>query len=356
MPIETTLWNINEGLKSVAFTSPDTEMDLEDILFKKIEIIDPNLLIIGRQVPTSFGGRIDILSIDVDGNLCVIELKRDKTPREVVAQVLDYASWIQGLAIEEIKDIFRQQNHDLEIEQKFAEQFNVELPETINENHRMIIVASELDDSTERILHYLNESYGVPINVTFFRYFKDGQNKYLSRTWLVDPEISEQQSKKSKIREAWNHQDFYVSFGVDRYRDWEDARKYGFVSAGHGEWYSRTLKQLFIGARVFAYIPHEGYVGAGRVVDTVKPVKEFNVNMNGAEKPVLECNLNTPDMRNDVDNLELSEYLVKVEWIKTVSREKAYKIAGLFANQNTVCKLRSQFTLDKLISFFDLKE
>ena len=356
MPIETTLWNVNEGLKSVTFTSPDTEMDLEDILFKKVEIINPNLFIIGRQVQTSFGGRIDILTMDIDGNLCVIELKRDKTPREVVAQVLDYASWIQELTIEDIKEIFRQHNHDIEIEQRFSEQFKTELPETINENHCMIIVASELDASTERILHYLNEIYEVPINVVFFRYFKDGANKYLSRTWLVDPSLIEQQSKKSKIREAWNQRDFYVSFGADLYRDWEDARKYGFVSAGHGEWYSRTLKQLFIGARVFAYIPHEGYVGVGKVVDTVKPVKDFIVEVNGVEKPILECELNTPDMRNDIDDPELSEYLIKVEWIKTISRDEAYKEPGLFANQNTVCKLRNRFTLEKLFIFFELED
>ncbi len=204
MPIETTLWNINEGLKPVTFTAPDTEMDLEDMLFKKIEIIDPNLLIVGRQVTTDFGGRIDILAMDVDGDLCVIELKREKTPREVVAQVLDYASWIQNLPVERIKDIFRQNNHDLDIEQKFSEQFDAELPEIINENQRLIIVASELDASTERILHYLNETYGVPINVVFFRYFRDGTNKFLSRTWMVDPNLIEQQSKKSKTRETWN--------------------------------------------------------------------------------------------------------------------------------------------------------
>lgn len=356
MPLETTIWNINDGLKPITFSAPDTEMDLEANIFKRIEIIDPNLLIIGRQVTTDFGGRIDILAMDVDGDLCVIELKKEKTPREVVAQVLDYASWIQNLTAERIKDIFRQNNHDLDIEQKFFEQFDTELPEIINENHRLIIVASELDASTERILHYLNETFGVPINVVFFRYFKDGTNRFLSRTWMVDPNIIEQQSKQTKTREPWNQKDFYVSFGVDEHRDWEDARKYGFVSAGHGEWYSRTLKQLFIGARVFVYIPHEGYVGVGTVLDTVKPIKDFFVEVDGVERPILECALVTSNMGKDSDDLALSEYMVKVEWIKTVPRKDAYKEVGLFANQNTVCKLRNQFTLEKLYTFFELDE
>jgi len=182
MPIESTFWNINDGLRPITFSAPDTEMDLEDMLFSRIDILDPNLLIIGRQVATSFNGRIDILAIDVEGNVHIIELKRDRTPREVMAQVLDYASWIKTLSASEIKDLFPKYNQNKEIEQSFFEKFGIDFPEIINEDHAMIIVASNLDSSTERILHYLSEEYGVPINVVFFRYFKDGQNKFLSRT------------------------------------------------------------------------------------------------------------------------------------------------------------------------------
>jgi hypothetical protein len=42
--------------------------------------------------------------------------------------------------------------------------------------------------------------------------------------------------------------------------------KYGFISAGGGEWFSRTLKNLPLGARVFASIPKCGYVGVGTVI------------------------------------------------------------------------------------------
>jgi len=46
------------------------------------------------------GGIIDLLCIDESGNLIVVELKRDKTPREVTAQTLDYASWVDSLTSE----------------------------------------------------------------------------------------------------------------------------------------------------------------------------------------------------------------------------------------------------------------
>ncbi len=33
----------------------------------------------------------DLLGLDKDGNIVIVELKRGKTPREVVAQLLEYA-------------------------------------------------------------------------------------------------------------------------------------------------------------------------------------------------------------------------------------------------------------------------
>ncbi len=56
---------------------------------------DGNLLIIGRQVTTKFDGIIDLLGIDRQGDLVVLELKRDRTPRETLAQVLEYASFVR---------------------------------------------------------------------------------------------------------------------------------------------------------------------------------------------------------------------------------------------------------------------
>lgn len=356
MPIETVIWNVNGGLRLVNFSIPDAEMDIENIIAEKIEIIDPNLLVIGRQIPTNSGGRIDILALDIEGNITIIELKRDRTPREVVAQVLDYASWVQSLTISDIKEIFRSNFQNKEIEQLFFEKLNADFPETVNENHRMIVVAAELDSSTERILNYLTENYGVPINVVFFRYFLDGGNKYLTRTWMVDPNIVEQQAKPLRTREPWNQRDFYVAYGVDDHRSWKDAVKYGFVSAGHGEWFIRTLRQLFVGARVFAYLPQEGYVGVGTVTESVKRINEFFVDIDGRKIPILDCELDAPNMGEDSENPELSEYLVRVEWIKTVPREQAYRVTGMFANQNTVCKLRNLFTLEKLYDFFQLEE
>lgn len=44
-------------------------------------------------------------------------------------------------------------------------------------------------------------------------------------------------------------------------RPWEEAIKYGFISAGGGEWYSNTLALLSPDDRVWVKAPGYGFVG-----------------------------------------------------------------------------------------------
>jgi RecB family endonuclease NucS len=67
---------------------PD-EARLEKVLEQDIGILGLDVMLIGRQLTTAFGKRVDLLAITAEGDLVVIELKRDRTPREIVAQVLD---------------------------------------------------------------------------------------------------------------------------------------------------------------------------------------------------------------------------------------------------------------------------
>lgn len=59
-------------------------------------------MIIGHQENTLDKGRIDLLAIAPDASLILIKLKRDRTPREVVAQALDYASWVDDLTADRL--------------------------------------------------------------------------------------------------------------------------------------------------------------------------------------------------------------------------------------------------------------
>ena len=63
-----------------------------------------------------------------------------------------------------------------------------------------------------------------------------------------------------------------------------------------------------------------------------------------------------PGMAEDADNEELTDYLVRIDWIKTLPREQAIREKGMFANQNTVVRLRDPFTLQRLTEVLGLDE
>lgn len=360
MPIEFDIWRVDGGqLTRVVPSRLAAEATLETIIERDVSVLGLNVMVIGRQVLTSFGNRIDLVALDAQGYLCVVEVKRDRTPREVVAQLLDYGSWVSGLNNEAIAAIYSAYAPGQPLEQAFAERFGDNLPETLNEQHRLIVVASELDHSTERIVTYLSTQYGVPINAVFFRYLEDDSRQYLARTWLVERSEGKDLFRKSSSRlraGTWNGQDFYVSLGGGEHRAWGDCRKYGFVSGGNGPWYSRTLRLLFPGARVFACVPNRGYVGVGIVREPLRRVTDFTVAIDGATIPILQAPLQAPNMGGNADDPALCEYLVRVEWLTTLPTERAIWEKGMFANQNTVCRLSDKFTLDRLVERFGLTE
>ncbi len=145
-------------------------------------------------------------------------------------------------------------------------------------------------------------------------------------------------------RPAWNGKDWYVVFGDDETRSWDDAMKYGFVSAGGGDWYSRTLRNVPLGAHIFAYIPQSGYVGAGEVTG---PPQLFEDSFLASEKDLKATYVHS--------NGE-TEYILPVRWSKAVPTTEGLKGLGLFANQNSACKLRDSKTLAKCYEFFDIDE
>ena len=161
---------------------------------------------------------------------------------------------------------------------------------------------------------------------------------------------------EGKPGRKWNGRDFYVTIGD---RSWDDARTYGFVAAGGGDFYIKPLERLFPGARVFLYKPYpvKGYVGVGIVKEKSLPVIEFEVEVNGQKVPILEAPLAEPEkVTHDADNPALCEHLVRVEWVKTRPTGEAAWQAGLFTNQIPVCKLRDQDTIEYLEEAFSLKD
>lgn len=359
MPVEIALWRV-DGDAPVKVTSSGVPMEaqLERMIEADPGILGTPLLLIGRQVATDFGKVIDLLAVDTDGALHVLELKRDRTPREVIAQVLDYGSWVQHLTHEAVLAIFADYHPAVAFEEAWADRFGGNPPDELNSAHRLTVIASDIDPATERIVNYLS-AFDVPVNIVFFRYFDDGGRAYLARTWLLDEARTPAKSgggNRSGSKEPWNGTDWYVSFGEDA-RSWDDARRYGFVSAGGGLWYSNTLRSLPEGARVFVCIPKTGYVGVGRVTGPAQRFAEALIDMDGEPRRLSDQDLRASYAHPPAsDGEDTDEYVVPVTWGRTLDRDGAVWQKGMFANQNSACKLRNRFTLDTLVTAFDLDD
>ncbi|HEV2245045.1 MAG TPA: DUF91 domain-containing protein [Terriglobia bacterium] len=199
MAKEVRLWQVNDdSLIEISPAKLDKEDRIEKWVLRDISVLASDLLVIGEQVETAYGKFIDLLCMDSSGGLAIVELKRDKTPREVTAQALDYASWVKMLSADEIEAIASAYLKGETLDTAFQKKFNAELPDVLNEHHSMLVVSSEINDSTERIIRYLSEA-GISINAVSFGFFqsKDGR-EFLSRTFTVAPEEAEKTSAKGK--------------------------------------------------------------------------------------------------------------------------------------------------------------
>lgn len=150
--------------------------------------------------------------------------------------------------------------------------------------------------------------------------------------------------------------DYYVSFGDDDTRNWEDARAHGFITAGGGSWYARSLTQLSRGDRVFAYMPGTGYIGVGTVTQPAIRAAELLVTVDGEPRPLRDAPVRAPGMWRHEGDASLEEYAVGVDWISTRPTDQAIWDAELFSNSNIVCRLRHEPTRQRLATEFGLVE
>lgn len=360
MPVEMGMWRIDgDTPKRLSAASLPSEATLEEYLEKDPSLLGERLFVIGRQVRTPHGKVIDLLAMDGEGNLHVLELKRDKTPRDVVAQVLDYGSWVSTLDRDAIIDLAND-HLDEPFEAAYDAVFGGAPPDELNSQIQLTIVATDLDPGSERIVTYLR-TFGVPVNAVFFSYLEDDGRRYLARSWLARDDEGEgaptayAQSKKGK-RAEWNGLDWFVSFGdFPGGRQWEDGRRFGFVSAGGDAWYSRTLRNVPVGARVNVCIPGEGYVAVGETLSPARRFDEATVDVDGRIVRLRDQQLVGSyghGLDGEADTDDEAEWVVPVRWFVARPASEAYWEKGMFANQNSACKLRQEFTLERLAQHF----
>lgn len=190
------LQTINTKLQDNGRTEP---YDLEPWIQSNPEILGSDILIIGRQV-TSKSGPIDLLGIDSSGNMVVVELKRDKLPREALAQALDYASDVAMWSIDKISEVCMSLT-EKSLEELFEEKFPDTELETLNINsmQRILLVGFSIESSLERMIEWLSDGYSVNINAIILSYVKTmNGEEILMRTSIISEELEQERVQKKK--------------------------------------------------------------------------------------------------------------------------------------------------------------
>jgi hypothetical protein len=194
MATEMKIWCVSDQKKlelvqDVPFAANHLEKDLESWIENSPDVLGEDLLVIARQHQVPGIGILDLLCLDGDGAPVIVELKRNSTPCEAIAQALDYASWLDTQSKDELKAL-AESSLKRNLEEAFKELFQDELPEIDCQNHRIILVAPKLDASAERIINYPAERYRIRINAVFFKYAIIAGQEILVRSMLVSDEVT----------------------------------------------------------------------------------------------------------------------------------------------------------------------
>ena len=147
---------------------------------------------------------------------------------------------------------------------------------------------------------------------------------------------------------------YYYNVGEGVHRNWDDYIRYGLISAGQAPRFRDAMLGLKKGDVVAAYLKGHGFVGIGKIVSRAKPVREVLID----NIPLLQKELECPNIAENSNDPEKSEYVALVKWVQAFPRSRAKwkSRSGLFTSQlvrasldgqpNTVKYLEQEFSVN----------
>jgi len=163
---------IEEHLENWLENSPSVLLEEEPVLW------------IGRQLSAPGSGTVlflDLLGLDSSGNVVLAELKRGHTPRDVIAQGLEYAAWAAKLKSQDLDRLAREYwnsrgETDDTLEKRFRETFLAgdeitPLPQ-FNQQQILFIVAEEIHPRVAEVARYLRERARLDVRCVAFSVYR----------------------------------------------------------------------------------------------------------------------------------------------------------------------------------------
>lgn len=168
---------------------------IEEWIRKNPEILGEDLLIIGHEYDKfEVNERLDLLALDRDGNLVIIEVKRDTSGSNVDFQALKYASYCAQLSQQDLLDIYTSYliEHNETIDPKDAllefleAEDEEELNALLNRMQRIIIVGKEFDKRILFVCTWLYEN-NIDIKCVSIKPFKLKDDLIVDAKQIIPP-------------------------------------------------------------------------------------------------------------------------------------------------------------------------
>jgi len=124
---------------------------------------------------------------------------------------------------------------------------------------------------------------------------------------------------------------YYYNVGEGIHREWNDYMKYGFISAGQAPRFRDAMLSFEEGDVIAAYLKGRGFVGIGQITCKARRVRDVLIN----NIPLLQLDLECPNIAENSNDLDCSEYVALVNWVSSVSKNDAKwkRKSGIFTSQ-----------------------
>ncbi len=178
--------------KSFADMAIRERFDIQEWICHQPDILGEEILIIGKEIlPGDIVGqktqiRLDLLALDRNGNLVVIELKRDDSGTDPYWQAIKYAALCSTFSREQILQLL--QEHESLSEHEAIERVDdfLEDDARINENQRIILVSKDFHSDAISSVLWLRDS-SVDIKCVRLKPYVDSDNDLFLTPEIIIP-------------------------------------------------------------------------------------------------------------------------------------------------------------------------
>ncbi|WP_203361572.1 hypothetical protein [Bacillus sp. REN10] len=202
-----------EEVRETTFSENDLKerQHIEEWIRKSPEVLNEDLLIIAHEYDKfEVNERLDLLAIDKEGNLVIIEVKRDTTGSGVDFQALKYASYCARLSPTDILEIYEDYsrvhapliNTKDELMEFLEVDSEEDLNNLLNNSQRIIIVGKDIDKRILSVCTWLYEN-SIDVKCVTIKPYKLGDQLIVDTDQIIPPYKLENYyiNKKASVKE-----------------------------------------------------------------------------------------------------------------------------------------------------------